>query len=276
MYKILKKEKINSLVKLMDIEAPLIARKSEPGQFVILRINEEGERIPLTITDYDREKGTITVVFQEVGKTTKLLGKLNVGDSILDFVGPLGNASHLSKHKRVLAIGGGVGIAPIYPQIKKLHELGIYVDVILGGRNEEFIIFEDEIKKVSDHVYVMTDDGSIGEKGLVTHKAKELIEKNNYDHCIAIGPVIMMKFVCMLTKEYKLDTTVSMNPIMIDGTGMCGGCRVRIGKDIKFACVDGPEFDGHLVDFDGAMRRQKMYVNEEKESENHECRLGGK
>lgn len=275
MYKIVKKQQLNSLVKLIEVEAPLVATKAEPGQFVIIRIHKEGERIPLTIADFDREKGTITIVFQEVGKTTKLLGTLNVGDSILDFVGPLGNASHLEVGKKVLAIAGGVGIAPIYPQVKKMSELGIEVDVIMGGRTEELVIMRDEMSKVASNIYIMTDDGSLGEKGLVTDKAKELIEKNNYDHCITIGPPIMMKFVCLLTKQYNLKTTVSMNPIMIDGTGMCGGCRVKVGNEIKFACVDGPEFDGHLIDFDVAMRRQAMYKIEEKQAEEHKCKLGG-
>lgn len=278
MYKILKKETLNQLVKLMVIEAPLVARKAEPGQFIIMRINEEGERIPLTIADYDREKGTITIVFQEMGKTTKMLGTMNEGDFILDFVGPLGNASHLEGFKKVIAIAGGVGVAPLYPQVKKLHELGVEVDVIIGARNEELVIFEQDMKKVCSRLFIMTDDGSKGEKGLVTDKAKQLIEEGNiYDECIAIGPLIMMKFVCLLTKNYNLKTTISMNPIMIDGTGMCGGCRVTVGNDIKFACVDGPEFDGHLINFDQAMRRQGMYKDLEKQSlEEHVCKLGGK
>lgn len=276
MYKILEKKQLNSLVKLMVIDAPLVAKKAEPGQFVILRINEKGERIPLTIADYDREKGTITIFFQEMGKTTRLLGTMEVGDKILDFVGPLGNPSRL-QGKKVLAIGGGVGNAPLYPQVKKLYENGAVIDVIIGARNAEFVILEEEMRKVAANVYIMTDDGSEGEKGLVTDKAKELIEAgNNYDECIAIGPLIMMKFVALLTKNYKLKTTVSMNPIMIDGTGMCGGCRVKVGEDVKFACVDGPEFDGHLIDFDLALRRQGMYKDLEKQAdEQHICRLGG-
>lgn len=276
MYKILEKKQLNSLVKLMVIDAPLVAKKTEPGQFIILRINENGERIPLTIADYDREKGIVMIVFQEMGKTTKLLGTMNVGDEILDFVGPLGNPSHL-QGKRVLAIGGGVGTAPLYPQVKKLHEKGTQVDVIIGARNAEFIILEEEMRKIAANVYIMTDDGSKGEKGLVTDKAKELIEAgSNYDECIAIGPLIMMKFAAQLTKNYNLKTTVSMNPIMIDGTGMCGGCRVKVGNDVKFACVDGPEFDGHLINFDLALRRQGMYKDLEKQADDHVCRLEGK
>lgn len=274
MYKILKKETLNSLVKLMVIEAPLVAKKAEPGQFVILRLNDVGERFPLTIADFDREKGTITIVFQEMGKSTKQLGSIKEGDSILDFVGPLGNPSHL-EGKKILAIAGGVGVAPLYPQVKKLHQMGIEVDVIIGARTEELVIWEDKMREVASRVFIMTDDGSKGEKGLVTDKAKELIEGgNNYDSCIAIGPLIMMKFVCLTTKGYNLKTIVSMNPIMIDGTGMCGGCRVKVGDQIKFACVDGPEFDGHLVDFDKALRRQGMYKDLEKQADEHACKIG--
>lgn len=273
MYKILQKKKLNSQVKLMVVDAPLVAKKAQPGQFVILRVKEDGERIPLTIADYDRSNGTITIVFQEVGKTTKLLGQLEEGDSILDFAGPLGNPSHFDGYKKVLAVGGGVGIAPLYPQIKKMTELGVKVDVVIGARSSEFIILDDELQKIAN-VYTMTDDGSKGEKGFVTDKIKELIEKgNNYDHCIAIGPLVMMKFVSMLTKQFNLGTTVSMNPIMIDGTGMCGGCRVKLGNDIKFACVDGPEFDGHLIDFDSALLRQNAYKDMEKQVVEHMCKL---
>lgn len=275
MYKILEKESLNSLVKSMKIEAPLVAKKAEPGQFVILRLDETGERFPLTIADYDRDKGTITIVFQEMGKSTKQLGAMNVGDSILDFVGPLGNASHF-EGKKILAIAGGVGVAPLYPQVKKMKEMGIDVDVIIGARNEELVIWEEKMREVASRVFIMTDDGTKGEKGLVTDKAKELIEGGNkYDSCIAIGPLIMMKFVCLTTKEYNLKTIISMNPIMIDGTGMCGGCRVKVGNEIKFACVDGPEFDGHLVDFGMALRRQGMYKDLEKQSdEKHTCNIG--
>ncbi len=273
MFKILEKRILNDNVKLMVIEAPHVAKKAEPGQFIILRIHEKGERIPLTIADYDRENGTITIIFQEVGNTTRLLGTLEEGDALLDFVGPLGTASHLGDVKKVAVIGGGLGTAIAYPQAKKLHLLGAEVDSIIGFRNKDFIILEDEMKNVSTNLYVTTDDGSNGNKGFVTDTLKQLIDDgNNYDLVIAIGPLVMMKFVCKLTKEYGIRTIVSMNPVMIDGTGMCGGCRVTVGGETKFACVDGPDFDGHLVDFDEAIRRQSMYKEEEEE---HECRLGG-
>ncbi len=261
----------------MDIEAPAIARKAEPGQFIILRVYDGGERIPLTIADYDREKGTVSIIFQEVGKTTKLLGTLNEGDNLLDFVGPLGVASHLENYKKVAVIGGGLGTAIAYPQAKKLHSLGAEVHSICGFRNKELVILEDEVTAVSDEVYITTDDGSNGNKGFVTDMLKKLIEEGNqYDLVIAIGPLIMMKFVSKLTEEYGIKTIVSMNPVMIDGTGMCGGCRVTVGGETKFACVDGPDFDGHLVDFDEAMRRQTIYKEHEKRShEGHQCRLGG-
>lgn len=274
MYKILNKQTLSTTVKRMSILAPLVANKAEPGHFIILRINESGERIPLTVVDYNNEAGTVDIIFQEVGKTTKLLGTLNVGDSLLDFAGPLGNSSHLGGVKKVLAIGGGVGVAPLYPQIKKLHNNGVEVDVIIGARNSELVILDEELRDKCSNLYIMTDDGSKGEKGLVTDKARELLDTNDYDMCITIGPVIMMKFVSILTREYNLRTTVSLNPIMIDGTGMCGGCRVKIGDDIKFACVDGPEFDGHLVDYDGLMRRQGMYKDMEKTALDHTCKLG--
>jgi ferredoxin--NADP+ reductase len=277
MYKIVRKEKLNPFVTLMDVDAPHIAKKVEPGQFIILRVNEEGERIPLTVADYDREKGTVTIIFQEVGKTTKLLGTLNEGDSILDFVGPLGVPSHLEGYKKVAVIGGGLGTAIAYPQAKKLHSLGAEVDSIIGFRNKELIVFEKEMAAVSSRLFVTTDDGSNGTKGFVSDVLKKLInEGNKYDLVIAIGPLIMMKVVSNLTKEHGIKTIVSMNPIMIDGTGMCGGCRVTVGGKTKFACVDGPDFDGHEVDFDEAIRRQLMYKQEEKTSMNeHECRLGG-
>ncbi|MDD4295494.1 MAG: sulfide/dihydroorotate dehydrogenase-like FAD/NAD-binding protein [Ruminiclostridium sp.] len=276
MFKILKKRILNENVKMMVIDAPYVARKAEPGQFIIFRIDENGERIPLTIADYDREKGTVTIIFQEVGKTTRQLGELEQGDSILDFVGPLGTASHFDNVKKVAVIGGGLGTAIAYPQAKKLHSMGASVDVIAGFRNKDLIILEDEMKEVCDRLFITTDDGSNGNKGFVTDMLKKLIEEgNNYDLVIAIGPLIMMKFVSNLTKPYGIKTVVSMNPIMIDGTGMCGGCRVTVGGKIKFACVDGPDFDGHQVDFDEAMRRQNMYKAEEKESmEAHICRLG--
>lgn len=277
MYKIIRKQTLNPFVKLLEIEAPLVARKAEPGQFIILRVSEEGERIPLTIADYNRESGTVTIIFQEVGKTTKLLGTLEEGDSILDFVGPLGVASHLEGIKKAAVIGGGLGTAIAFPQAKKLHSLGAEVDTIAGFRNKELIILEDELKSVSNRVFITTDDGSNGNKGFVTDVLKKLIEEGNkYDLVIAIGPLIMMKVVSNLTKQYGIKTIVSMNPVMIDGTGMCGGCRVSVGGKTKFACVDGPDFDGHEVDFDEAMRRQLMYKKEEKDSlEKHECRLGG-
>lgn len=277
MYKILKKEVLNPAVKLMDIEAPLVARKAEPGQFIILRVNESGERIPLTIADFDREKGTVTIIFQEVGKTTKLLGTLNEGDYILDFVGPLGVPSEIEgyRNKKVAVIGGGLGAAIAYPQAKKLYSSGAEVDVIIGFRNKELIILEDQIKKISSRLFVTTDDGSNGNKGFVTDVLKKLIEEGNeYELVIAIGPLVMMKAVSNLTKEHGIKTIVSMNPVMIDGTGMCGGCRVTVGGKTKFACVDGPDFDGHQVDFDEAIRRQSMYKNAEKQSlEEHRCRL---
>ncbi|HHV99696.1 MAG TPA: sulfide/dihydroorotate dehydrogenase-like FAD/NAD-binding protein [Clostridiaceae bacterium] len=278
MYKIMRKEVLNPSVKLLEIEAPYIARKVEPGQFIILRIDENGERIPLTVADYDREKGTVTIIFQEVGKTTKQLGTLEAGDALLDFVGPLGIATELEAYagKKVAVIGGGLGSAIAYPQAKKLHKLGAEVHCITGFRNKDLIILEKEMKEVSTRLIVTTDDGSNGVKGFVTDILKGLIDEGNkYDLVIAIGPLIMMKMVSKLTKEYGIKTIVSMNPIMIDGTGMCGGCRVTVGGKIKFACVDGPDFDGHEVDFDEAMRRQLMYKSEEKLSEEeHACRIG--
>ena len=277
MFRIIRKQTLNPYVKLLEVEAPLVARKAEPGQFIILRVSDEGERIPLTIADYDREKGTITIIFQEVGKTTRILGSLEEGDAILDFVGPLGVASHLDNVKKAAVIGGGLGTAIAFPQAKKLHSLGAEVDSIAGFRNKDLVILEEELKSVSNRVFITTDDGSNGNKGFVTDVLKKLIEEGNkYDMVIAIGPLIMMKVVSNLTKQYGIKTIVSMNPVMIDGTGMCGGCRVTIGGKTKFACVDGPDFDGHEVDFDEAMRRQLMYKKEEKGSlEEHECRLRG-
>jgi ferredoxin--NADP+ reductase len=277
MYKIIKKKVLGPSVKLMAVEAPFVARKAEPGQFIILRVDEDGERIPLTIADYDREKGTVTIIFQEVGKTTKLLGQLNEGDEILDFVGPLGTASHYGNVKKAAVIGGGLGTAIAYPQAKKLHSMGVTVDTIIGFRNKELIILEDEMKEVSHRLFIMTDDGSNGNKGFVTDCLKKLIEEEiKYDLVIAIGPLVMMKAVSNLTKPYGIKTIVSMNPVMIDGTGMCGGCRVTVGGKTKFACVDGPDFDGHQVDFDEAIRRQAMYKEEEKKSfEDYHCRLRG-
>lgn len=277
MFRIVRKEVLNPVVKLMEVEAPYVARKAEPGQFIILRINEEGERIPLTIADYDREKGTVTIIFQEVGKTTSMLGMLEEGDHILDFAGPLGKPSHLEGVRKAVVIGGGLGTAIAYPQAKKLHELGAEVDVITGFRNSSLILLENELRQVSSRLFITTDDGSNGNKGFVTDVLKKLLDEGNrYDLAIAIGPLIMMKMVSLLTKEYGIKTIVSMNPVMIDGTGMCGGCRVTVGGRIKFACVDGPDFDGHEVDFDEAIRRQAMYRAQEKKSmEEHVCRLGG-
>ncbi|HOQ15779.1 MAG TPA: sulfide/dihydroorotate dehydrogenase-like FAD/NAD-binding protein [Defluviitaleaceae bacterium] len=270
MYKILEKEKLNDLVELMVIHAPFVARKCEPGQFVILRVDEKGERIPLTIADFDREKESVTIIYQILGYSTKLLSEKKVGDCLQDFVGPLGKASELKKHKRVLGIGGGVGAAPLYPQIKKLAEMGVEVDVILGGRSKEFILLADKFEAICNQVYFATDDGTKGKKGFVTDLLKELLNSGNkYDEVIAIGPLLMMKAVVAITKPEKIKTTVSLNPIMVDGTGMCGGCRVTVGGEIKFACVDGPDFDGFLVDFDECIRRQGMYKEEE-----HICRIG--
>jgi ferredoxin--NADP+ reductase len=268
---------LNPDVKLMVVDAPFVARKAEPGQFVILRVNETGERIPLTIADYDREKGTVTIIFQEVGKTTKLLGTLEEGEYILDFAGPFGKASHFGEVKKAAVIGGGLGTAIAYPQAKKLHSLGVSVDTIIGFRNKDLVILEEEMRKVSDRLFVATDDGSYGICGFVSDVLKKLIEEGNrYDLVVAIGPLIMMKVVSNLTKEYGIKTIVSMNPIMIDGTGMCGGCRVTVGGKTMFACVDGPDFDGHQVDFDEAIRRQAMYKDEEKQSlKEHECKLEG-
>ena len=275
MYQILEKKTLNANTKLMVIEAPHVARKAEPGQFIILRVTEDGARIPLTIAEYDREKGTITIIFQEVGATTMALGQLNVGDCLHDFVGPLGKASELEGLKKVAVVGGGLGCAIAYPQAKKLHEMGCEVDLIAGFRNKDIIILEDEMKAASTNLYVVTDDGSNGRKALVTEVLKELIEAGNqYDAVIAIGPMIMMKFVAETTRPYGIKTIVSMNTIMVDGTGMCGGCRLTVGGETKFACVDGPDFDGHLVDFDGSMRRSAMYKAQEKASvERHECNL---
>ncbi|NLM27289.1 MAG: sulfide/dihydroorotate dehydrogenase-like FAD/NAD-binding protein [Clostridiaceae bacterium] len=277
MYRIVKKKVLNPDVKLMVVDAPFVARKAEPGQFVILRVNENGERIPLTIADYDREEGTVTIIFQEVGKTTKLLGTLEEGEYILDFVGPLGKASHFGEVKKAAVIGGGLGTAIAYPQAKKLHSLGVSVDTIIGFRNKDLVILEEEMRKVSDRLFVATDDGSYRIRGFVSDVLKKLIEEGNrYDLVVAIGPLVMMKVVSNLTKEHGIKTIVSMNPIMIDGTGMCGGCRVTVGGKTMFACVDGPDFDGHEVDFDEAIRRQAMYKAEEKQSlEEHECKLEG-
>lgn len=260
MYKIVEKVVLNPTVTKMVVEAPMVARKAKAGQFIILRVDEMGERIPLTIADYDREKGTITIIFQVVGKTTILLNQLEEGEYILDFVGPLGRPSEVEGFKKVCVIGGGVGCAIAYPTAKALHENGCEVTTITGFRNKDLVILEEEFKQVSDHAYLVSDDGSTGTKGLVTNVLEDLINNGEqFDEVIAIGPLVMMKFVCLLTKKYGIKTIVSMNPIMIDGTGMCGGCRLSVGGETKFACVDGPDFDGHLVDFDEAMSRGASY-----------------
>ena len=277
MFKIMKKKVLNDSVVQMDFLAPFIAKKAQPGQFVIFRIDEKGERIPITINDYDRDKGTVRIIFQLVGKSTIQLSKMNEGDEISDLVGPLGIATHIEPDaKRVAVIGGGVGCAIAYPQAKALHEKGITVDVIAGFRNKDIVILEKEFKNACDNLIITTDDGSYGKKGFVTEALKELIESGNkYDEVIAIGPVPMMKFVCAVTKPYGIKTIVSLNPVMIDGTGMCGGCRVKVGGQIKYACVDGPDFDGHIVDFDELMLRNGTYKEDEENSKNHICRLTG-
>ena len=272
MYKILKAEKLAEKIYLMDVEAPRVARSCQPGEFVIVKMDEKGERIPLTICDFDREAGILTIVFQVVGASTYKMSKLQAGDSFEDVVGPLGQPSEFVKEaleevkgRKYLFVAGGVGTAPVYPQVKWMHEHGIDVDVIVGAKNKELLILEDMMKEVAGNLYITTDDGSYVRKGMVTDVIKDLVETqgNHYDVCVAIGPMIMMKFVCKLTKELNIPTIVSMNPIMVDGTGMCGACRLTVGDEVKFACVDGPEFDGHLVNFDEAMKRQQMYRTEE-------------
>ena len=266
MYKIVKKERLNDVVELMEVHAPMVARKCEPGQFIILRVGEDGERIPLTIADYDREAETITIIYQIVGFSTRQLAKLNEGDEITDFVGPLGVPTELHKSNHVVGIAGGVGSAPLYPQLKKLAEMGVDVDVIIGGREAQYVLWADKFKAFCKNVYVMTDDGSLGEKGFGTVKLQELIDSGDpIDEVIAIGPVPMMKAVVGVTKPHNLNTMVSLNPIMIDGTGMCGCCRVTVDGKIKFACVDGPDFDGLSVDFDELMARQRMFKEEEQQ-----------
>ncbi len=274
MYQIVAKEVLNPTVVRMDILAPLVARKAQPGQFVILRVDADGERIPLTVADYDRQAGTVAIIFQIVGGTTEALSHLEVGDSLADFVGPLGRATETEGLKKVAVVGGGVGCAIAYPVAKKLHEQGTRVHAIVGFRNKDLVILEKEFAAASDKLCIMTDDGSAGEKGLVTDALRALIDSGEqYDEVIAIGPLIMMKFVAALTKEYGIKTVVSMNPIMIDGTGMCGGCRLTVGGEVKFACVDGPEFDGHLVDFDEAMERAGMYKEFERHAHEAACNL---
>ncbi|MGC6176265.1 sulfide/dihydroorotate dehydrogenase-like FAD/NAD-binding protein [Lacrimispora sp. 38-1] len=278
MYKILHGEKLADQIYLMDIEAPQVTRNCLPGQFVIVKTDEKGERIPLTICDYDRERGTVTIVFQVVGASSYKLSKLKAGDMINDFSGPLGTPCEFLnedleqlKKKNYLFVAGGVGAAPVYPQVKWFHEHGLETDVIIGSKTKDMLIMEEKLKAAAGTLYVTTDDGTYGRCGMVTEVIKDLIEREGkkYDHCVAIGPMIMMKFVCLLTKEYGLPTTVSMNPIMVDGTGMCGGCRLNVGNDVKFACVDGPEFDGHKIDFDLAMKRNQMFQSFEQEAHQH-------
>ena len=272
MYKILKAEELKTNIYLMEVEARRVAKSCQPGQFVIVRMDEEGERIPLTICDYNREKGTITIVFQVVGAATEMMRNLKAGDSFHDFVGPLGKPSEFVeedmdslKNKKILFVAGGLGTAPVYPQVKWLHENGIAADVIVGAKTKDLLIMEEEMKAVAGNLYITTDDGSYGRSGMVTKVIEDLIETEgkSYDVCVAIGPMIMMKFVCLTTKKYDLPTIVSMNPIMVDGTGMCGACRLTVDGEVRFACVDGPEFDGHKVDFDQAMKRQQIYKTEE-------------
>lgn len=274
MYKIVEKTPLNPTVTKMVIEAPLVAKKAQAGQFIIVRAKDDSERIPLTVADYDREAGTVTIIFQIVGGGTMELNTLNAGESVHDFVGPLGKPSHLDGLKKVAVVGGGVGCAIAYPTAKRLHELGAEVHSIVGFRNKDLVILEKEFEAVSNKMVLMTDDGSYGQKGLVTNALEALIQEGNqYDEVIAIGPLIMMKFVVQLTKKYNIKTTVSMNPIMIDGTGMCGGCRLTVGGETKFACVDGPDFDGHLVDFDEAMHRGTMYKDFEAHAREASCNL---
>ena len=274
MYKIVKKQPLNPTVTRMEIEAPLIAKKAKPGQFIILRVDENGERIPLTVAGYDREKGTVTIIFQIVGATTEKLNHLNEGECLHDFVGPLGVPTHVGGLKKVCVIGGGVGCAIALPIAEELHAMGAEVTSIIGFRNQDLVILEDEFKACSDHFTLMTDDGSYGEKGNVTAPLKTLLENGErFDEVIAIGPLIMMKFVCLTTKEYDQKTVVSMNPIMVDGTGMCGGCRLTVGGKTKFACVDGPDFDGHEVDFDEAMSRSRSYTPFERHAYEEACNL---
>ncbi len=272
LYKILEKKPLNNQITALTIYAPFIAKKVLPGQFVIVRIDEFGERIPLTVADFNREKGTVTIIVQAIGYTTKRISKLELGDSISDCVGPLGCPTEFGTPKKAIVIGGGVGCAIAYPQAKALFNMGVDTTVIAGFRNKDIVILENEMKEVSNNLYITTDDGSYGEKGFVTDVLKRLIETSSYDLVIAIGPIPMMKFVCKTTEEFNIKTIVSLNPIMIDGTGMCGGCRVTVGGETKFACVDGPDFDGHLVDFDSLMLRNTYYKNEEA----HACRLEAK
>ena len=274
MFTIVKKERLNPTVTRMVIEAPYVARKAEPGQFIIFRTHEDSERVPLTIADTDREAGTVTIIYQIVGGSTMELDAMQEGEAICDFVGPLGMATHTEGLRKVAVVGGGVGCAIAYPVTKKLHEQGATVHAVVGFRNKDLVILEDEFRAASDRLVMMTDDGSCGEKGLVTAALEKLIQEGNaYDEVIAIGPLVMMKFVCAVTKKYNIKTVVSMNPIMIDGTGMCGGCRLTVGGETKFACMDGPDFDGHLVDFDEAMKRGTMYREFEQHAREASCNL---
>lgn len=276
MFRILKKECLNESVTLMEIEAPYIAKKAKPGQFIIFRVDENGERVPLTIADHDAEKGSVTIIFQHVGAATIRLSQLSEGDSILDFVGPLGMASHFDGVKKAAVIGGGVGCAIAYPQAKQLHSMGVQVDMIAGFRSRDIVILEKEMRQVCDRLILATDDGSYGEKGFVTDMLQGLLdEENHYDVVIAIGPIPMMKAVCSVTRPYGIKTMVSLNPIMVDGTGMCGCCRVTVDGKIRFACIDGPDFDGHLVDFDELMLRNKFYRKQEEADREHVCQLFG-
>ena len=276
MFKITEKRDLNEAVVLMSVEAPLVAKKAQAGQFIIFRVDEQGERVPLTIADYDREKGTVTIIFQKVGRSTMLLAQKQPGEYIADFVGPLGKPTHFGEVKKVAVVGGGVGCAIAYPQAKALHAMGVEVDLIAGFRSKDIVILEEEMQAVCTNFHLTTDDGTSGEKGFVTDKLRSLIEGGSrYDLVIAIGPVPMMKFVCAVTKEYEIPTLVSLNPIMIDGTGMCGGCRVTVGGQTRFACVDGPDFDGHQVDFDELMKRNATYRKQEEQERGHLCRLTG-
>ena len=276
MYRILKKQELSPGILEYDIEAPRVAKKALPGQFIVLRVNEEGERVPLTIADFDREEGIVTILFQVVGASTELLASLQEGDSILDFVGPLGQPSELSDHMgTVVFVGGGIGVAPVYPIARAAHELGNKVISILGAKTKDILIFEDRMRAISDEVLITTDDGSYGIKGFVTNAIEELIKRGEkIDQVTAIGPGVMMKSVAEATRPYGIKTVVSLNPIMVDGTGMCGGCRVQVGEETKFACVDGPEFDGHLVDFRGLMARGRMYRTQEAKEKDHICNIG--
>ena len=275
MFEIIEKKFLNPTVVKMTVNAPLVAKKIKPGQFIILVAHEKGERVPFTVADFDREKGHVTVIYQIVGATTMLLSEMNEGDCLSDFAGPLGNPTKLEGVKRAVVIGGGLGCAIAYPQAKALSNNGCEVDIIAGFKNRDLVILEEEMKAVSNNLYITTDDGSYGEKGLVTDKLRLLASKKKYDLVIAIGPVIMMKFCEMAAREFDLPIIVSLNPIMIDGTGMCGGCRVRVGGEVKFACVDGPDFDGHLVDFDSLMKRNRSYAEEEQKGvAKHKCRIG--